>query len=374
MLFVTGMPRSGTTLIEKLISQHAAISLLSQPFPFLFLDAKRAFLSTIGRGADPFPLGDLFNETYYAVADLTRHLLERRIESSTVRAVFAAMDGYSGQYTKAEPHRLDAVLASMPEDDLAGTMARLYAALSDKPAARHVGGKETGCEEFLPYLLARGAHAVLILRDPRDVLASLNHGRGPEFAGSVKPTLFNVRQWRKSVAFLIHLQGQPGFTGVRYEDVVVDPVGTVNPIVTALGAAPFSPTAFDHGVTAEDGSPWQGNSSHAPQRALDASSVGRHRDVLPPAVRRQVEALCYPELCYLGYDVSLAWRDVGPSIAEFTEPYPGVRPELRDRYTDPRRVDEELERVRLLEAAGPAPRPYFLFDGVAEALRKAVRK
>src|SRR5687767_15311816 len=102
MLFVTGMPRSGTTLAEKLLSQHPAISLLSQPFPFLFLNAKRAFLTTIDRGGDPYPLGDLFAETY-AVGDFTRHLLDRQIDAHTVNAVFAAMAGYSGQYTRFDP-------------------------------------------------------------------------------------------------------------------------------------------------------------------------------------------------------------------------------------------------------------------------------
>jgi Sulfotransferase family len=47
-LFVTGMQRSGTTLLEKLLHAHPELSVLSQPFPLLFVEVKRAFLESIG--------------------------------------------------------------------------------------------------------------------------------------------------------------------------------------------------------------------------------------------------------------------------------------------------------------------------------------
>jgi hypothetical protein len=210
----------------------------------------------------------------------------------------------------------------------------------------------------------------VIVRDPRDMLASLNHGRGPEFAGALKPTLFNLRQWRKSVAFVIHLRRDPAFFWLRYEDLVADPAGTLDPLMAALGVSPFARDAFAGGIRTADGSAWEGNSSHATRHELDASSVGRYRTVLPAAVQQSVEALCYPELRYLGYDTSLAWEEIAPIIAGFAEPYQGVREELRDRFADPRRIDEELERIRQLQASGPAAPRYFLFDDTEEALRQ----
>jgi hypothetical protein len=89
--------------------------------------------------------------------------------------------------------------------------------------AAYVGGKETLWEEMLPFLLERGAAGVIILRDPRDVLASLNHGRGAEYGGRLKPTLFNIRNWRKSAAFALHLERHPRFLWLRYEDLVTRP-------------------------------------------------------------------------------------------------------------------------------------------------------
>lgn len=43
-LLVTGMLRSGTTLLEKALNVHPDIKLCYQPFPELFINTKKAFL------------------------------------------------------------------------------------------------------------------------------------------------------------------------------------------------------------------------------------------------------------------------------------------------------------------------------------------
>ena len=63
-LFVTGAQRSGTTLLEKVLASQPGISMLSQPFPLLFVEVKRAFLRSLGND-DPYPLGHLFRERRY---------------------------------------------------------------------------------------------------------------------------------------------------------------------------------------------------------------------------------------------------------------------------------------------------------------------
>jgi hypothetical protein len=143
-------------------------------------------------------------------------------------SLFEAMTRFSGQYTRPNPTVLAAALDALRPGDFFDTVSQLYRSLGAKPGAAVFGGKETICEEFLPYLLDRGCACVLILRDPRDVLASLNHGRGTDFAGPLKPTLFNVRNWRKSVAFALHLTGHPRFAWMRYEDLVARPLECVD--------------------------------------------------------------------------------------------------------------------------------------------------
>ncbi|HYG65834.1 MAG TPA: sulfotransferase, partial [Thermoanaerobaculia bacterium] len=225
-LFLTGMQRSGTTLLDKLLAGHPRLSVLSQPFPLLFVEAKRSFLRTLGERDASYPLGDLFLETRYRPRDLAAHLAAQRLDGTALAPLFAVMESFSGQYTRFAPARTAEVLAGLEPGDLAAVAAQIYRALAHRPGAILTGGKETTCEELLPYLLDRGYRCLLVLRDPRDVLASLAHGEGRRHGGRLKPTLFNLRQWRKSVAFALHLEDHPGCLWLRYEDLAARPAET----------------------------------------------------------------------------------------------------------------------------------------------------
>lgn len=367
-LLVTGMQRSGTTLLEKLLASHPEISVLSQPFPLLFVEAKRAFLRNLGEPA-AYPLGPLFFEERYTPSDLARFLAGWSAGPGEVREVFAAMEGFSGQYTRFSPAELEAALAGLAPGDLMDVVSHLFRALSGSPAARVHGGKETICEELLPFLLGRGCLGIVILRDPRDVLASLNHGRGREHGGRLKPTLFNLRNWRKSVAFALHLESHPGFAWLRYEDLVARPAEILSRLGDWLGVAPFPEDLFASGIRDRDGRLWEGNSSHGALHGVSAASVGAWREVLLPGVDRFVEAACYPELVRLGYPVSLAWEEVPGVLSSFEDPYGLERQDLAE-HTGAFALGQELYRVELLPQA--ASRLAFLFPDVHDALREAV--
>jgi hypothetical protein len=366
------MQRSGTTLLEKLLACHPQISLLSQPFPFLFLEAKRELFRRRGDEIPTYPLGPLFLESRYPSEDLAAHLESWQIEAAALKAVFASMGGFSGQYTRFDPAELEAVLGRLVPGELATVAAYLYRALSRKSAALF-GGKETLCEEFLPYLLDRGYSGLVIVRDPRDVLASLNHGRGREHAGRIKPTLFNLRNWRKSVAFVLRLQSRPRFAWVRYEDLASRPLQWLNRIAPVLAVEPFAEDLLDCGLRDQDGRPWKGNSSHGDQGGISSESVGLYKTILSPAVVRLIEAACYPELRYLGYPVSLEWEEVPEVLRSWDEPYALEREDLTE-YTDAATLaSQEIRRVEMLaRPASEAERPYFLFSDVHDALRRAV--
>ncbi|HSF42647.1 MAG TPA: sulfotransferase [Thermoanaerobaculia bacterium] len=371
-LFVTGMQRSGTTLLEKLLASHPEISVLSQPFPLLFVEAKRAFLRDFLGESPAYPLGPLFGEERYTPSDLARFLAGWRPGLAQVREVFAALEGFSGQYTRFPPAELEAALAELTPGDLMHAVSHLYRALSGSPEARVHGGKETICEELLPFLLGRGCRGIVILRDPRDVLASLNHGRGREHGGRLKPTLYNLRNWRKSVAFALHLEPHPLFARVRYEDLVARPAEALAPLAGFLGVPPFEEDLFASGIRDRDGRIWEGNSSHGALHGVSAAPVGAWREVLPPGVARFVEAACYPELVRLGYPVSLAWEEVPGVLASFEDPYGLEREDLAE-HAGPAALSRELSRLELLpRPASAASRPAFLFEDVHDALRAAV--
>jgi len=334
-LFLTGMQRSGTTLLERLLG------LLSQPFPLLFVEAKRDFLRGLGRSGVRYPLGHLFLEDGYRPEDFHRHLEEPRFDGERLQRIFEEMRGFSGQYTPVDP----AAIPPLPPSGFADLVAGIYRALSA------AGSKETICEEFLPYFLDHGWRCALILRDPRDVVASLNHGRGPEYGGRLKPTLFNVRNWRKSVAHALHLEGAPGFMWLRYEDLVADPAAALR----AFGLSDFEIRG------------WTGNSSHGERIGVSAESVGAYRKVLDPGVARFIEAACLPEMRLLGYPVSLEADEAPGVLRDFEEPYEITR-EGMESASDA----DEVRRLELLgEETNAVVRPWFLFERAHARLKES---
>lgn len=366
-LFVTGAQRSGTTLLEKLLGAQPAISMLSQPFPLLFTETKRAFLAD----GDPYPLGHLFLETRYDSADFARFLRDWRTSRAELDALFARMQSYSGQYTRFDAAQLNAAISTIADDDdFAGVVGRLDRALARETDAQWFGSKETVCEEYVPPLLDRGFFCAIILRDPRDVVASLNHGRGREFGGDLKPTLFNIRSWRKSVAIALAMSERPHFHYCRYEDLVADPKRELERLAAAFD---LGYTNVPGEIRDDAGLPWRGNSSHGEHRGIGTSSVATYRQVLPPEVAELIEAACLPELQFLGYETSLTREQAARAIESFREPYTITRAGMdSDAYT-PANAAIEVQRLERVSAPDEESARWFVHPEAHTRLRESFR-
>jgi len=335
-LFVTGMQRSGTTLLERLLASQENLSILSQPFPLLFVETGRAWLRSRGFENARHPLGRLSDS-----ASLSEFLRRWRPSHSEMAGLFARMADYSGQYTRFSPERLDRAVAqlSMADDDFAMVVRKLDRLLAANESARWVGSKESFCYEFVPPLLEEGFRCAIIIRDPRDVMASLNHGRGREFGGEIKPTLFNIRNWRKSVGVALSIARGQRFHWCRYEDLVANPVSSLSALATAL--------EIDIDAERADLGNWSGNSSFATHRGVSNGSVGIHRSVLPRAVSAYIEATCLPELRLLGYETKMTAVQAIEAIENFREPY-ATRSGMEADAATPQNA--AIERARLSKA------------------------
>lgn len=331
-VLITGAQRSGTTLLANLLNAQKRLSILSQPFPLLFTEAKRAFLRSLGHD-DRYPLGHLFRETRYSSGDFARFLSAWRTTPEELRALFARMANYSGQYTRFSDAQLEEAFARIAADaDFASVVASLDRSLAREHDAEFSGSKETTCEEYVPPLLDRGFRCAIIIRDPRDMIASLNHGRGGEFAGEPKPTLFNIRSWRKSVAIALAMQDHPHFRWCRYEDLVAQPAATLS----TLGLGSFD---------AADVHDWRGNSSYGDLHGISASSVGAYRGVLPPFVAESIAAACLPELQRLGYETTLTRNSALRVLEQFREHYTIARTGMEADAVTPENIALEMERL-----------------------------
>lgn len=352
-IFITGMLRSGTTLLEKLFAQQEQVSMLPQPFPLLFVEAKRSFLRRLGYGDDPYPLGHLFREHRYTAEDFSRYLAQWRASREELAALFDRMAEYSGQLTRFDDERLEPALSSVADVcDFPDLVSGLLHRLAVRPDARWFGSKEVTCEELVPLFLHRGFRCLIIIRDPRDVVTSLNHGTGRNMGGEIRPTLFNIRAWRKSVAFALQCDTHPRFHWCRYEELVAHPESTMRELATRL-AIDIATFDFDH-LRDASGAEWSGNSSHRAHDGVTASSVGTFRELLPPAVSRFVEAACLPELQRLGYETTLTLADAVRALHDFREPYAITRGGMAGDLATEENAALEEERLQLTLSRGVA--------------------
>src|SRR5690349_11578648 len=194
-LFITGLSRSGTTLLEKLLNNHPDIAIASQPFPYLYRHLKKKFFDSIQYPQTYYVLNNLFKEDRYTARDLNNFLDHYSVSQNELREIFIQMKNFTGQWTIMN----DAGVSNYDDQNLQGAFSHLlkHATASDKKVR---GAKEINCEEFVSYFINNGIKCIVILRDPRDVITSLNIGRGEQFGGQHRPTLFHIRNWRKSVA------------------------------------------------------------------------------------------------------------------------------------------------------------------------------
>lgn len=373
LLFVTGAPRTGTTLVQKLLDMQPGISVLAQPLPLLFVEIKRDFLSSLGARAGAEPLGHLFGERRYTPASFAAYLDAARLPARRVRDVVESMLPYSGQYQRLDPATLASTLATLGDSATPFEVLRaFYTRHATQPGARVVGAKEVFCEEFLPFLIRAGFHAILVLREPRDALASMRFGDGRAHAGVRRPLLTDVRRWRKSVAFALDLAGAPGFISLRYEDLVKDP----STALAALGRHLGIPIAYTPGapVVTAAGEPWAGNSSFETHGngAITAGSVGVHRLRMPRNEAQLIAALCAPEMRALGYATGYI-RRLETAAAGYREDPSTVRPGYDADLLSAASVAAETERLRLLHHPGEAdPERYFLSERSRRALAAAL--
>lgn len=317
--FITGFLRSGTTLLEKLLHNHPDICVGAQPFPNLYYHLKNQFFIDRGIKARKYPLGALFLEESYSLEEFQNFLNGYNVSAKEVLHVFSQMKGYSGQLTQE--------LLASPGDVTDGSFFEVYRLLTtrvaeilNKKGAEFHGAKEVFCEEFTPYFLDKGVKVVNVIRDPRDLLASVNFGQGGKYTGNL-PILYILHKWRKSVAYSLNFRTHPMFATVLYEELANNTWDVLDKLTTFLHIRPLPRTTFQNGIRDQSGRPWLGNSSFDEYRFVSNQSIGKYKNILPDHVIRFIESVCYPEMKILSYSPLFCHeRPHDTIIRSFTDP------------------------------------------------------
>ena len=370
-LFISGTLRSGTTLLEKVLCSHDQLSVLDQPFPFLYIQAKKDFYKSIGYGDAYHYLSHCFMEKNYTIGQLNSFLNSYELSTELLRNIFSDMKTYSGQWTEVAD--INVLLQNFYSFEFPDVVKTLLHELRHRGDCKYCGSKEVVCEESIPFLLSNGFKCIIILRDPRDVIASLSYGDGLKFCGRERPTLFNLRNWRKSVAFALHLEEHDNFMWLKYEDLASDPQSTLQHITSFLEVPDLGDDIYANGIKDQSGAYWVPNSSITSMPHITIDGIGLYKNCLDRQLLRYIEAITYPEMISLRYDLN--YELDADAISRFMEPFTITREEFSSDYsTNEVHIRQEKDRLKLILQSGRNNQAnitdYYIFYDVYEKLKK----
>jgi hypothetical protein len=212
-LFVVGCPRSGTTLLQRMLDAHPMLAVSNDPH---FIP----FAPGVDAGLDP-PLTPQLVEWLLGYRTFGR----LGLDEGTLRRAAAGASTYRE------------------------LVAALYDAFGDARGKPLAGEKTPRYVRYLPLLRSLFPHArvVHLLRDGRDVaLSTLEWARPDRGPGRFElwrenPLAVCALSWHWHVATGMHDAAAFGdlYSEVRYEDVVADPEATMRRVADAL-ALPFA--------------------------------------------------------------------------------------------------------------------------------------
>lgn len=346
---ITGMARSGTTLLDKLIDAHPAAMAISQPIPMLYRIIKFEFFKQNGISTNKYVLNDLFEENRYSRGDLRSFLKKFKISQSTLNEALLSMKGWSGQSTDLNK---DAILHDYFPQELVKFYKHLLGIYNLNNELQAIGTKEILVEEFAEYYLENSIKVILVVRDPRDVITSLNIGKGTEYGGTHRPLLFHLRNWRKSIAVANTFKNHSNFLILKYEDLINRQEESFLGITNFLEVKPFPSDHFDNGIKGNDGKVWEGNSSTDKHSGINSSNTGKYQKYLDKETISYIEYICEPEMRLFGYELN---SEVSEPV-NFKELFDigdcGLNPNMSG---DKEELLKEKRRRDLLASSDPTP-------------------
>lgn len=295
-LFITGMGRSGTTLLDKLLSNHPNIDVLSQPFPLIYTEIKSAFLKSKNINKYYVLNDNPFNQDY-DIDEFINFISSFKISYLRLLELFTKMHSYSGQTTKIKSNISFNTSYSFIE-----LFNHLNRTNSNKEHIHYIGSKEIMCEEFIPFFIENKTKIIVIVRNPKDIVASINYPQNEKYLGDKKPTLFILRNWIKSIDFIRKFKSNESFFYTKYEDLVLNPYKTLNHITAFLDIEKYERDHFEKGIFDRDGKLWKANTSFDINTSfISSKSIGSYKNILSNEEINYIESICKRELLFMDY-------------------------------------------------------------------------
>jgi hypothetical protein len=266
--FVLGAPRSGTSLLSRMLDSHPAIAV-----------------------PDETKIVDTFLPLLPAYGDLR--------EPARLRRLVEDILGWRWVRRLPDPPNADAVLPRVARPDLGAVFAAVLDAWAAGQGKARWGEKTPSNLYFWPQIAVwfPDAAVVHILRDGRDVAVS--QIRAP-FGPKTIPAA--ARRWVYFVGAIRALRERMApdrYVEVRYEDLLAEPEATMATVLRILGE-PFAPAMLDFHRGARPVGTDPVNDRNI-QRPLQAANSGKWHGALTVRELEVLESLAGPMLDACGY-------------------------------------------------------------------------
>ncbi len=334
-VFVTGMFRSGTTLVARMFNTHSLIACASDPMrpllnSFRYTIANKQYKNTHSRFD---PLDDYFLSDTGLLKKILKADFGVTVEENPhelFQAVKERAMPFSGLWAASlDPYRD----FNTYRDFMGYGLDHICAVYKGNKEVQITGFKEVWSNEFVPAFIKSfpGSKAVVLIRDPRAVTAS-NIASGGKY-----PIFFLTRQWRK-LAFLadyLKKEWAGDIHVLKYEDLVGDPEAEVRKLCDFVGL-PFEEELLDMTNYLDgDNKPWRQNTNYgytAKQR-ISRDSLDKWRQALKRPELIEVELIArdwmenfgyeplYPPNALLGSHFSEFRRWSTEDLSEWIKPY-----------------------------------------------------
>lgn len=293
-IFVVGAPRSGTTLLQLILNAHPDVAIHGE---IHFFDAILQLKAEIPAFEDQENLRSFFEQL--GRANALRYIpgFEQRLMTVQKRLEQSASPSYELFF------RL------------------LMEVFAEESGAGRCGEKTPQNIRYLPELVEvfPRAKIVHIVRDPRDVVASLL--TMPWAPDSV---LLNSLKWKIDMLYMRDFLQTGGMVHeFHYEDLVAEPEPTLHALCHFIGID-WHPAMLEFNRSADtqiQDEPWKSGT----RRELNASAVAGWKKKLGPSEARVIQIFSSPFLEHYGYTsepgsmtelLSLPWR-LGVDVARY---------------------------------------------------------
>jgi len=310
-LFITGMFRSGTTLLARMLHTHRDIACASDPYRPFFNCLRDSIADEFDIEIEPYdPLGSYFaDEDEYALFDrIQSATLDRQFDrdSSTLRD---RIESHGEPFSPKIIENLDNIQGETFEEIYRNLLAKVSEYYGDN-TEKWIATKEVWTTEFVPALSRTfpDSKFILVVRDPRAVAASNNADEDRKY-----PWIFLARQWRKIAILSWVYSTQAEFRDrvqvVRYEDLVQSPRATADEMCKFLGIdldeRVLDPSNFVDGR----GKQWLQNTTYGEGKAsFNTDSIDKWERILDEKTVHLLEQLCYIEMQQFDYSFEKSTR------------------------------------------------------------------